>query len=93
MNVVIIGGRARMERRYMDICREYGCKAKIYTQPKGNLGCLIGMPDLIVLFMNPVAHEMALIVKKKAAAKGIPLAQSSCASCNSLRNILEKVFG
>jgi hypothetical protein len=93
MNVVIIGGRAQMECRYRDICREYGCEAKVYTQPKGNLEYLIGTPDLIVLFMNPVAHEMAYIAKKKAAAKAIPLVQSRCASCNSLRAILAEAVG
>jgi hypothetical protein len=93
MNVVIVGGRARMEYRYRDICREYGYEAKIYTQPKGNLEYLMGTPDLIVLFMNPVAHEMVHIAKKKAAAKSIPLVQSRCASCNSLRNILARAVG
>ncbi|MDR0383002.1 MAG: DUF2325 domain-containing protein [Spirochaetaceae bacterium] len=93
MNVVIVGGRVRMEYRYRDICREYGCEAKIYTQPKSNLEYMIGIPDLIVLFTNPVAHEMVHIVKKRAAAKAIPLVQSSCASCNSLRNILAEAVG
>ncbi|MDR0635640.1 MAG: DUF2325 domain-containing protein [Treponema sp.] len=88
MNVVIIGGNDRMVCRYRDICREHGCKAKIYTQPKGNLECLMGSPELIVLFTNPVAHEMIRIAKKIAAAQAIPLVQSHCASCSSLRNVL-----
>jgi hypothetical protein len=89
MSVVIIGGNDRMVCRYRDICREYNCEAKIYTQPKSNLECLMGSPDLIVLFTNPVSHEMIKIAKKKAAAKAIPLVQSHCASCSSLRNVLE----
>ncbi|MDR1147340.1 MAG: DUF2325 domain-containing protein [Spirochaetaceae bacterium] len=88
MSVVIIGGNDRMVCRYRDICREYNCEAKIYTQPKNNLECLMGNPDLIVLFTNPVSHEMIKIAKKKAASKSIPLVQSHCASCSSLRNVL-----
>jgi hypothetical protein len=48
----------------------------------------MGNPDLIVLFTNPVAHGMIKIAKKKAAAQAIPLVQSHCASCSSLRNVL-----
>jgi hypothetical protein len=92
MSVVIIGGNDRMVCRYRDICRECGYEAKIYTQPKGNLGCLMGHPDLIVLFTNPVAHEMIKIAKKKALAGAIPLVQSHCASCTSLRNVLTRAF-
>jgi hypothetical protein len=92
MSVVIIGGNDRMICRYRDICREYNCKAKIYTQPKSNLECLMGNPDLIVLFTNPVSHEMIKIAKKKAQANAIALVQSHCASCNSLRTILTAVM-
>ena len=88
MNVVIIGGNDRMVCRYRDICHEHGCEAKIYTQPKGNLECLMGNPDLIVLFTNPVSHGMIRIAKKKAAAQAIPLVQSHSASCSSLWNML-----
>jgi hypothetical protein len=54
----------------------------------GNLECLMGNPDLIVLFTNLVAHEMIRIAKKKASARTIPLVQAHCASCSSLRNVL-----
>jgi hypothetical protein len=49
----------------------------------------MGNPDLIVLFTNPVSHEMIKIAKKEAASKAIPLVQSHCASCSSLRNVLQ----
>ncbi|MDR1468999.1 MAG: DUF2325 domain-containing protein [Spirochaetaceae bacterium] len=88
MNVVIIGGNDRMVCRYRDICREHGCEAKVYTQPKTHLKCLVGCPDLIVLFTNLVSHEMIKIVKKKAASQAIPLAWAHCASCRSLRDVL-----
>jgi hypothetical protein len=88
MSVVIIGGNDRMVAQYKDICREYGCDAKVFTQPKVNLECMIGTPDLIVLFTNPISHEMAQIARKKASQRGISLAQSHSGSCKALRGIL-----
>jgi hypothetical protein len=93
MNIVIIGGNDCMECRYKAICKEHACKAKIFTQPKKNLDSLIGNPDMIVLFTNPVAHEMVAIAKKKAAQKDILLVQSHCGSGNALQNILTAVAG
>jgi hypothetical protein len=88
MSVVIIGGNERLICRYKDICKEYNCDAKVYTQKKCNLECLIGEPDLIILCTNPVSHEMAKIAKKSAARKDIKLVQTHCASCSTLRTIL-----
>ncbi|MDR2658580.1 MAG: DUF2325 domain-containing protein [Spirochaetaceae bacterium] len=88
MNVVVIGGNDCMACRYKAICKEFSCKAKIFTQPKGNLEGLIGSPDLIIIFTNPVSHEMVKVAKKEAARKGILIVQSHCGSANSLRNIL-----
>ena len=34
MSVVIIGGNECMERRYIDLCKSYSCKAKVYTKMK-----------------------------------------------------------
>ncbi|MDR1912897.1 MAG: DUF2325 domain-containing protein [Clostridiales bacterium] len=93
MCVVIIGGHDRMHCQYKDICKEYNCKAKVYTQPNGNLGCMIGAPDLIILFTNLVSHKMAAIAKKQAFRKEIELVQAHCCSCSSLRNILEEKLG
>jgi hypothetical protein len=88
MSIVIIGGNDRMVCQYKDICGEYGCKAKVFTQSKVNMEGMIGRPDLIVLFTNPVSHKMAKIARKKAAKDGITLAQSHCGSGNALREIL-----
>jgi len=88
MSIVIVGGNDRMVGQYRDICEEYGCKSKVFTQPKMNMEGMMGRPDLIVLFTNPVSHKMANIARKKAAKDGITLAQSHCGSCNALREIL-----
>ncbi len=89
MSIVIVGGHERMECQYKDICKKYHCKSKVFTKCKKNLDSLIGDPDLIVLFTNPVSHEMIKVAKKTAAAKGIGLVQSHCGSGNSLKTILE----
>jgi hypothetical protein len=81
-----------MHCQYKDICKEFGCKAKVFTQHKCNLECLIGNPELIVLFTNPVSHNMANIARKEAANRGIPIVQSHSGSGRSLRNILEKTL-
>ena len=32
MSVVIIGGNERMVCQYTDICKDYGCKAKVFPK-------------------------------------------------------------
>jgi hypothetical protein len=90
MSVVIVGGHDRMVCQYKDICKAYGCKAKVYTQAEHNLDGMMGKPNLIVLFTNPVSHKMAIIARRKAAVCGIPLAQSHSGSGTALREILER---
>ncbi|MDR2648617.1 MAG: DUF2325 domain-containing protein [Clostridiales bacterium] len=90
MIVVIVGGHDRMVCQYKGICKEYGCKAKVYTQAENNLEGLIGRPDLIVLFTNPVSHKMAIIARKMAAYRDIAIVQSHCGSGSALRNILSE---
>jgi hypothetical protein len=89
MSIGIIGGHDRMCGQYQDICKEYGCKSKVFTQADGNLESKIGSPDLIVVFTNPVSHKMVKVAKKRAAKYGIALAQSHCGSGAALRGILD----
>ncbi|MGB5823265.1 MAG: DUF2325 domain-containing protein, partial [Proteocatella sp.] len=58
MSIVIIGGNNRMERIYMEACKNYGCKVKVFTQMEGSMRRNIGSPDLIILFTSTVAHKM-----------------------------------
>ena len=44
MSVVILGGNECMERRYIDLCKSYSCKAKVYTKMKAGMKD-IGSPD------------------------------------------------
>ena len=56
MSIVIVGGNERMEGKYLDICREYGCRAKVFTKEKGSLKKKLGCPDLVILFTGAVSH-------------------------------------
>jgi glutamate synthase domain-containing protein 2 len=79
-----------MHCQYKDICKECGCAAKVFTQPKANMEGQIGKPDLIVLFTNPISHEMAKIARTAASKCGIALAQSHTGSGSALRGILRE---
>ncbi|GHT85364.1 hypothetical protein FACS1894137_09550 [Spirochaetia bacterium] len=87
--VVIIGGNECMECQYISICKEFNCKAKVFTKCLTALNDRIGNPDLIVLFTNPVSHEMAKAARKKAAENNTTLVQSHCGSAHALRSILK----
>lgn len=68
MSVVIVGGHDRMVCQYKKICKDYNCKAKIFTQMTGKLKNMIGSPDLLIVFTNTVSHKMV----KCAAIKKFP---------------------
>lgn len=44
MSIVIIGGHERMETQYKQICKQYKCKAKVFTKMKTDLKNKIGSP-------------------------------------------------
>lgn len=60
MSVVIIGGNERMVCQYSDICKCYGCKAKVFPKEHGSVRKKIGCPDLLILFTNTVSHKMVI---------------------------------
>jgi len=88
MSVVIIGGHDRMVCQYKKVCKEYQCKAKIFTQMTGSLREQIGKPDLIILFTNTVSHKMV----KCALAEGNNASIVRCHTSSSaaLEGILER---
>lgn len=89
MSVVIVGGNDRMATRYKDICEEYKCKAKVFTQMVSNFENQLGTPDLMVVFTNTCSHKMINSVKRKSQKHDIPVARIHNASTNALKNILE----
>lgn len=91
MSVVIIGGHDRMVCHYKKICEEYNCKAKIFTQMKGNIKNQIGNPDLIVLFTNTVSHKMVKCAVAEAEKNNVDLVRCHTSSGSALGGILEEV--
>ena len=75
MSIVIVGGHDRMVHQYKKICKEYKCKAKVFTQMSGNLSEKIGSPDLLILFTNTVSHKMVNSALQEAKKNNIPIAR------------------
>ena len=47
MSIVIVGGHDRMVSQYKQICRNFKCKAKVFTQMSAEFGKQVGSPDLL----------------------------------------------
>lgn len=90
MSVVIVGGHDRMVGRYKEICRQYDCKAKVFTQMSAGLGNQIGSPDLVILFTNTVSHKMVHCAVAEAERCNADVVRSHTSSGNALKEILEK---
>ena len=91
MSVVIIGGHDRMVSQYKKICKEFKCKAKVFTQMSTNMDKKIGCPDLLVLFTNTVSHKMVKCAVAEAERSKAEVVRSHSSSGNALNEILEKV--
>ncbi len=90
MSVVIIGGHDRMVSEYKKICKEYNCKAKVFTQPSGDLRSQIGKPDLMVLFTNTVSHKMVRCAVDEAEKNNLEIVRCHSSSKSALKNVLEE---
>ena len=88
MSVVIVGGNERMAAQYESICREHGCKAKVFTKERGSLRKKMGTPDLLILFISTVSHKMVLSVTQEAKKNHIPVARVHTSSATALRSVL-----
>ena len=90
MSVVIIGGNERMVCQYTDICRGYGCKAKVFAKENGPLKKKIGCPDLLILFTNTVSHKMVVSATQEAKRNNIPIARIHTSSAAALHTVMEQ---
>lgn len=90
MSVVIIGGNERMECQYSEICKNYGCKAKIFTKENGSLKRKMGCPDLLILFTGTVSHKMVISASKEAKRLSIPIARIHSSSASALHSVLSE---
>ena len=84
MSVVIVGGNERMAAQYEEICRCYGCKAKVFCKENGSLKRKMGVPDLLILFTNTVSHKMVISAMGEAKRNRIPVARTHSASSAAL---------
>lgn len=88
MSVVIIGGHDRMVSQYKKICKNYRCKAKIFTQMSSSLDKQIGRPDLLVLFTNTVSHKMIRCALDEVQNNKTEIVRSHTSSGSALTEIL-----
>ena len=92
MSVVIVGGNERMVCQYEDICKGFGCKAKVFAKEKGAMKKKIGVPDLMILFTSTVSHKMvncAVEEAKKKYHSGMPLSHKQrCSSREHFEAVL-----
>ena len=84
MSIVIVGGHDRMVHQYKKICKEYKCKAKVFTQMSGNLS-----PDLLILFTNTVSHKMVHCAVTEAEKCNAQIVRCHTSSGNALNEILQ----
>ena len=89
MSVVIVGGNDRMVCQYKDVCKDYGCRAKVFTQMDRTIKKKLGTPDLMILFTGTVAHTMVICATGEAKRYQIPIVHSRSDSISSLRKILD----
>ncbi|MBQ3161518.1 MAG: DUF2325 domain-containing protein [Oscillospiraceae bacterium] len=90
MSVVVVGGNDRMATRYKDICKEYNCKAKVFTQMPSDFENKLGTPDLMVVFTNTCSHKMVNSVNQRSQKYDIPVARIHSASATALKSVLEQ---
>ena len=89
MSVVIIGGNERMVCQYEGICKNHGCKAKIFAKENGCIRKKLGCPDLFILFTNTVSHKMVKSALKEAKRNNIPVMHCHSSSATALDELLE----
>ncbi len=88
MSIIIIGGNECMERLYADTCREYGCKAKVFTKLNGEMKKKLGSADLYILFTNTVSHKMVQCALCSARKSNAYVERCHSSSLSSLKTIL-----
>ena len=90
MSVVIVGGNERMERRYKDLCKDFQCRAKVFTKPRGGLRDKVGSPDLMIFFTDTMSHKMLLGALSELRGGNTIIEHCPSSSVSALRKVLEK---
>lgn len=89
MSVVIVGGNECMVRQYKNLCKEYRCRAKVFTKMTAEMRNKIGTPDLMVLFTRTMSHKMMRFALSETKGQNTVVARSQSSSMSALKNILE----
>lgn len=89
MCVVIVGGNECMECQYREICKQYGCKSKVFTKMPANFKKKIGSPDLLILFTNTVSHKLVGSAVQEAKRSNCCIARIHSSSAAALKGVLE----
>lgn len=79
--------------QYKKICKDYHCRAKVFTQMSGNLKDMIGSPDLLILFTNTVSHKMVRCAVNEAEKCHADIVRCHTSSVAALNEILGKACG
>ena len=90
MSIVIVGGNECMVRQYMDVCRDYNCRAKVFCKMRDGLKNKVGNPELLVLFTNTTSHKMVKCALSEVKGKETIIERSHSSSISALKGILDK---
>lgn len=93
MSIVIVGGHDRMVCQYKKICKQYHCKAKVFTHMSADLNKQMGTPDLFVLFTNTVSHKMVKCALDEAKRSNAKVVRCHTSSGSALSDILQEAVG
>lgn len=81
-----------MVRQYKEICKNYRCRAKVFTQMEGDMKDRLGKPDLMVLFTNTVSHKMIITATNEAKRNNTEIVRSHSSSGSALEGDPEPVL-
>ncbi len=90
MSVVIVGGHDCMVCRYKEICKEYNCKAKVFTKMPSDLKRKIGSPDVLILFTSTLSHKMLHCAVTEAKRKNAKIIRCHSSSGSALQELLKE---
>ncbi|MFI3237450.1 MAG: DUF2325 domain-containing protein [Lachnospiraceae bacterium] len=90
MSITIIGGNDGMVKNYKNLCEQYKCKVKVFTQPCTKMRKQLGATDLLILFTNTVSHKMVKSALASSCCESANIVRSHSSSMASLKEILDK---
>lgn len=90
MSVVIVGGNERMVRKYINLCSDYNCSAKVFCKMRDGLKNKLGSPELMILLTNTTSHKMVKCALSEVKGRNTKIERCHSSSLSALRSILDK---